>query len=366
MASGMAIQVAGFALGGLASALLAVKAAAVMIVSPIGLVTAAVVGLTVVFRSHIPAIGGLVEWLGDCFLWLQERVRTVLGGIRAAFEAGDLALAAQVAWLGVKVAALSAVQAIADRWVEFKVFALVAIVDLAGRLERQWERISYSFKHLWTDLKYWFARIALEIAGAWSKAWQNVWAYWTDKILGSKIFQVLTVGRTLTPEEVAYAREQNAVIRDDGLGAVEADKAAALTELDRKHVESLGALGTAHIKHMAELKAAVELTGDAAAMAAGADEIGKANVALEEARRALADAISAAHRAAAGASPGAPGAGDSGFPDAAEIQQRYAAVGTFNPAAVWGLGAQGVWQRIAKATEETAQNTQQGGGRFQP
>lgn len=364
LAAGVAIQVAGFALGGIAKALVLVKAAMLATVSPIALVAAGVVALAVVFREHIPAVGRLVGWLGDCLRWLQDRVGDVLGGIRAAFEAGDLALAAKIAWLGVKVAALSAMQSMKGHWEDFRVFVVTAMVGVGGRLVALWERTAYSFRRIWTKVQYWFARMVLEISGAWSKAWENVWAFWTNKILGSKVFQVLLVGRTLTSEEEAYARDQNADLQQAAVEGIRSEKAAALASLEHEHIRTLGELGAEHVENLAQLKATLERAEDAALMAAGAGEIREANTALADAKAELSKAVASAKQAAEEAAmpaamPATPGL-------AAEIQRREAAVGTFNPAATWGISGVSVWDRIARATEETAANTRQGGGRFSP
>lgn len=120
---GIAAQAAAFVIGGLGAILAGVKiafaaVAAVIgaLLSPIGLVVAAVVGLGAAVLVSSGVVGEAITWLGEQFARLREIVTTVVQGITDALAAGDIELAARVLWLALKLAWQQGVAALNSIW----------------------------------------------------------------------------------------------------------------------------------------------------------------------------------------------------------------------------------------------------------
>ena len=104
---GTTLTIAGIAVGGFATVIGA-------LVSPIGLAVAAIGGI-----AHYTGIGGkALGWLGDMFTWLFDVASETWGGIADALAAGDLGLAAEVAWSAVLMVWHTATQEIRKVWAE--------------------------------------------------------------------------------------------------------------------------------------------------------------------------------------------------------------------------------------------------------
>jgi len=110
-AAGAAIFTVGAAAAGLGTALAGAATVAATfgtvlgaIISPIGAVIASVAALGYYILFHTQAGADALDWLGKNFQRLMEFVNPVIQGIKDALAAGDLGLAAKVAWLGIKTA----------------------------------------------------------------------------------------------------------------------------------------------------------------------------------------------------------------------------------------------------------------------
>lgn len=123
---GGAIMVAGVALGGIATAITAVGSVISAILSPVGLLVSGIGAAVVAFFKFTSAGQALAAWLGAQFGGLLDFVRGVIGGISDAFAAGDMTLAAHIAWAGVKVAFYSAKDAILGGFEDLKAAGAVA------------------------------------------------------------------------------------------------------------------------------------------------------------------------------------------------------------------------------------------------
>ena len=129
VALGVAAQVAAFVFGGLASILVGVKAvfAAVVstlgaIITPIGLVITAVVALAAAVVTYSGAAGDALTWLKDQFGRLRSFASETIAGIADALASGDIALAARVLWLALKLAWQNGVASLNRVWLAAKRF----------------------------------------------------------------------------------------------------------------------------------------------------------------------------------------------------------------------------------------------------
>ena len=110
VALGKAVSLAGTALGILGVAVSAASSLFAAMLTPIGLVATAAAALgTYVFIASGNAVKALT-WLGKTWGELRAVAVDVLAGIRDALAAGDLGLAAKIAWAGMKLAWLEGTQ----------------------------------------------------------------------------------------------------------------------------------------------------------------------------------------------------------------------------------------------------------------
>ena len=123
------------------------------LLSPIGLAAAAVVGLGAYLLYTSGAGGQALAWLGRKFHALKEMAVQAFGGIADALAAGDLALAARILWLTLKMEWQRGVNALNELWVTVKDF----------------------FQATWTEAVFGAARIATD-------AWAGLQSAWTETV----------------------------------------------------------------------------------------------------------------------------------------------------------------------------------------
>lgn len=122
---GLAIQVAGFALGGFvaigtaATALIGGMTALVAgLATPFGLVAASVAAAATVMEMKTGMMRKSISRLGESFSDAKETATTAIGGIVSALQAGDMQLAARIAGLGIQLAFKEAVLPISEIWTD--------------------------------------------------------------------------------------------------------------------------------------------------------------------------------------------------------------------------------------------------------
>ncbi len=362
IAAGLGISVLAAALGGLATLVTASGAAMGTLLSPIGLVVAAVVGLGVAIVRYTSLGGQAVGWLMDRFGELQAFVGRVAGGIADALAAGDLALAAEVLWLGLKVAWQRGASELNAVWLEARAFfvgtaqkmwfgALAAAqivlhalesawIETTAFLSKTWTRFASGFQRIWQNAVGFVAKRMLEIQGLFDSSLDVEAAKQAvDDQLDAKLAEIdQNARRELSAREDRRRRERDA--------AAELNE-ATLAEIGRRFEEAQEALRTGNEARIAESQRA-----------------------LDEARRKLDEAIETARerREAMGDESGP---GRIGRDLIAELEDRLgglgsslargpSARGTFNARAVQGLASDdAAAERTAKATEQTARHTRQ-------
>jgi hypothetical protein len=127
VALGVLFSMVGSAIGGflatvgfVASILSALGGIFALLLTPIGLVSMAVLGLGG-YMLYASGIGGqALAWLAQRFETLRSDVSTALGAIGKALAAGDIAAAAKILWLTLKLQWMRGIQALTSYWVTFK------------------------------------------------------------------------------------------------------------------------------------------------------------------------------------------------------------------------------------------------------
>jgi len=141
LASGLAIQFAAFAFGGLATATAAagavlggVLALLAAIATPVGMVAAAAIAASAAwlyFSGTLgEAISGSMAMLGE----MAGVFATTIGGITDALLSGDTAAAADIMWKGLHLAWMKGTQPLKEAWVGFQLWFTDITTGLAGVL----------------------------------------------------------------------------------------------------------------------------------------------------------------------------------------------------------------------------------------
>ena len=347
-------------IGGIGTAFSLIGAAIAAILSPVGLAIAAIVALGGVLIVTTGAGGEALAWLGEQFTRLRDWVAKVVGGISDALAAGDIALAAEILWLSLKVVWQQGVAALNKVWLEAKEFfvstaygmwygALAAVevvfhalevawIETTVFLSKTWTNFTTGFQQVWESASSWVAKRMLEIQGLFDSG--------LDVDAAKRAVDDQLETRLAELESAA----QRQVAEREGQRTAERDQAAAL------HEATLAGIGRDFEEAQAALKTNTE-TG-----------LAESQAALDAAKQKLADAIEQARqkREAADAERGPAGTPRDLM---AEFEDRLAGLGevigkgisvrgTFNARAAQGLESDGgAAERTARATEQTAKHT---------
>jgi hypothetical protein len=339
------------------------------LLSPIGLVIAGVLALGGYILYATGAGVKALGWLAKSFGTLLADAREAIGGIGDALAAGDMALAAKVLWTLLKLEWARGTGALKTAW-----------ANLTGWLGEQWntawDGIRAAAEIVWDGIvrawyavceamtKAWHDAVSLirlganAVGGALEKAWNWVseggpWG--NQKVIERKNREVDE--RTTTSAD-AIRRKWDAKVK------------ATEDEYKRKRDAQKGAHDAAMAAIGKESKARSDATKAAADKA-----IQDAEQAVATARKEFQDAVQAAKdkrkaKEAAGEGPGAMQApedllakakkavGNLGDLMEATAKRTIGVSGTFNAAALLGLQAGGMEDRIAQAAERTAKGVE--------
>ncbi len=341
------------------------------LVSPIGVVIAAL-GALGGYLIYITGAGGkALLWLGDRFRGLQETATSAWRGIGDALVAGDIGLAAKILWLTLKMEFQKGINVLKAAWMGFKHFFIdtgnKAFFGLLAAGEIVWHGLQIA----WIETIAFFKRLWHSFASSVASVWRSV-VGWVERRIHD-VHGVVDSG--FDAEEAKRISEAN---EDADLKQIQSDKNSALAQVERDreakrrqesalHEETLGLIGR-------EYEDARGRLNDEAA-----NQREQSEAALKQARQEWLEALDAARskRVEAEAATGPEGVngpediiaktrkaldglGDVGLliEDQAE---KIGVRGTFNaaPGSLLGLQTSGKTQeRIAKAAEETAKNTE--------
>jgi TP901 family phage tail tape measure protein len=334
------------------------------LLSPIGLVVAAVVGVGVAMLTASGTGAEALNWLGEQFGTLRETVTKVISGMADALAAGDLALAAQILWLSLKLVWQKGVAALNTAWLEAKRFFIstaqkmwfgalaaaqigfhaieVAWIETTSFLSKTWTKFSSGFKKIWETATSFVAKRMLEIQGLFDSSLDVTAAKKAvDDQLESRLAEIQSQAQQALAQRDQRRQRQRDRARETHEGT--------LAEIGRQFDEAQKALD--------------DRTNE---------KVEQTQRALEEARRQLDAAITKAAKKRRDVEAAGP---DTTAPDSPEglvarIQSQLAGLGgvlarsgatvrgTFNAAAIQGLASSSdADERTARATEETAQHT---------
>ena len=191
MVFGGTVSGLGLVLGKLASTLVFVgtvfktlAAAIAFLTQPIVLVIAAVAALGAYLVYASGAGAKALAWLGERFGQLKADALDAYQGIADALAAGDIALAAKVLWLTLKMEFTRGVNALQKMWLDFRNFfvriaydawdgSLAAAATVWHALESGWIETTAFLSRLWNMFEFAFVASWETMKAAAKKAW--VW-----------------------------------------------------------------------------------------------------------------------------------------------------------------------------------------------
>ena len=360
--SGMASVIGGLisVVGGVGVALGVVGSAVAAILSPMGLVISAAVALAGTLVVTTEAGAEALAWLGDRFRALKDTVFKVIGGISDALAAGDIGLAAKILWLSLKLAWQNGVGALNRIWLEAKRFFLGTVQSMWYGALAFTQQILHGLEVAWIETTAFLSKAWTGFTSGFQKSWGSAVNWTTKRLLELQgLFDDgldVDAAKRMADEGLADANAQIDRQRDAALAARERQR-----QNERSTASELNDATLAEIGRQFD-DAQQALDDETSAKVAATKQ------ALADARSELDSALATARakRDAIDSEPGVPrrkfadplaGLEDrlSGLGDT--VARKLSVVGTFNPAAIAGLGGGNAAERTAKASEQTAKNT---------
>jgi hypothetical protein len=355
-ALGPIVSALGTAFGIMASV---ISTALGFILTPVGLVVTALAGLAGYIVWATGAGGKALEWLGARFDDLKSFALDSLQGIKDALAAGDIALAARILWLSMKVVWQAGINWLKGYWYAFKYWFLQTTSDIFDGMTIVVAEAWYGLRRIWTGTINFLLNLWTRFSTGVLKIWNRVQGFMAKqwaKVLGTldSSIDVEAVSRNI--DRQTEAMNKSADIRSETTRA-ERDKELAAIEVERKEVIN-SILDETDAKDKARKESQdKDLADSEAALKAAKDEWAAA-LAEAKAKRLAAEQKKPEPPPEAPTIPPREKFQDEILP-AVERIAKIEVVGTFSAEAARGLavGPTLVEERTAKATEETAKNT---------
>lgn len=354
---GAAFGVAASVITGVGTVLGVVGTVIGALLSPIGLATAAVVGLGAYLLYVSGAGSQALGWLAVTFQPLKDDALAAWKGIGDALAAGDLALAAKILWLTLRMEWQKGVAFLQEHWIAFKEFFLSIASDafygVVGLLIDAWAGLQVA----WVETTAFLADAWTVFTSSLTKGWSTAQNFISKGVLrlmklfdseldveaASKIldedFQRQSAATDRQAQQTIGERDRR---RQEQCTQIEAERQGAQSEVARMAEED-------RLARERQNAADLTATGDALAEARKEWE-----AALNEAAQKRADVEANTPERTRRAQDELAGMDDL-LSQMAE--ERVSTKGTFNAAAVRGFGGGSVADRTAKATKETAKST---------
>jgi len=331
----------------------AVGSVIAFLVTPIGAVIGALTALGAYLVWASGAGGKALAWLGDRFAQLKDDALKSYQGIGDALAAGDIALAAKVLWLTLKLEWTRGVNFVEGLWLSFRGFLMDVLVGAFTGALAALEIVWHGLEVAWIETTAFLATAWQGFVNIFMHSWERM------KALATKVWNWIK-GLFDSSLDVQAVNAQVDKALEQRLAEIDQNTANAATgiELRRQtrredaaaiNEQTLGVIGD---KYNAEQERQAK---ERAQSDKDAEE------ALIKARQEWEAAIAEAKQKRASAESNVPGMPTlPQLPDISDMLDKAAKIsvtGTFNASALFGLGTGNAADRTAKATEETAKNT---------
>ncbi len=372
MAVGIAGQTLAFIFGGIASimsgagaAIGIVGSALAAMLSPIGLVIAGAVVLAGVILHATGAAGKALDWLGGQFRGLKDKALVAWQGIADALAAGDIALAAKVLWLALKIEWQRGINYLESLWLGFKDFFLGIAVDAFYGAVKVLATAWHGLRAVWAQTTAYLYKVWVQFTSGIQSAFRGAQLKVEEGLhhiagLLDENYDVEAAINIARTNEQADQRN------------IEQQKQQSLQQSEQQRRQDMARIGQ---DFEAEKQAIDQASQKAHNERRGRyqQQIDESMTALEAARREYRSALAEAAQKRRVAESQQPSEGDGQSGLLNELKDRLANLGdtlqrigertvevrgTFNAAAIQSLmTSDGTADRTAKATEATATNT---------
>lgn len=355
VALGTAISGLGFVLGGIASGITLLGTILGAVLSPVGLVTAAIVGLGAVLLTTTESGGKVLAWLSEKFGLLKDTAITAFEGIAAALSAGDIRQAGEILWAALNVLWTAGTAELQKVWIGFqRLFTSVAadavkavmeifnisvedIVSAWSALETAWVEVTSFLGNVWTSF----------LAGlrqGWNSA-QNFISKGIVHLMGLFDESLDVEGAIAELDQGNTATNRN----------IDAQTQAELDAREQRKTERLGGIESGRAARQQQIEG---FLNDGVRNAKFDEQLRAADEAVRQARAELRDVSRAAQSSEKSSEKAGGSAGKSDFPQlagAGGVPQtgKASVVGTFSALAVRGFATGSTDKKIADNTAET-------------
>lgn len=339
-AFGKTLTVISGMIGGFLATVKLIGSAIAFILSPVGILIAAITGLGIVFFKFTEYGAQALTWLGNQFSALSNDAKAAFNAIGAALANGNIGLAAEILWNTIKVAFLTGKAWLVKLWASIPTFMLDAWSYALYGIRTAWAHTINYLIHAWGQFRvYWAAGTSLLAEGLLSLEKSSERGMVKRNRDSGKISKE-EAEKQLKEIDERYAGIKAQLVKsnDEEILKAEKERVAANTKADADLQD-------------AKKRAQDALDASLRANASGHQaEIDAANAQLEAARAKL----SALEAQALSEKP-APGAPTPPKLDTS-LGDTYKTVvrGTFNPNAMAQLGANTTGEKIEKNTRDTA------------
>ena len=327
-----------------------------MITTP-GLIISGIVALGAAILYWTGAGSKALAWLGHVFRTLKEDAIATFKGIRDALAAGDIALAARILWLGVKMEFLRGKKWIVGIWLDIKNTLIGFSYDLWDGARAAWnEYVSWWTKSL-LKMQNWFYGIWLSIGQGIREVWENL----MHKIVEGWLWARKQIDPTFSEADYNQASGDEEARHNRRLGEISSEYDAKRKASDDALAYALDAEEKTQAQRLADIGKENQARHDALEKSKRerlAEIQGSIDKAREEWIAARADAALANFFSFE--NDPAPERAKRKPPPPAAIEQvvrSVAVVGTFAGNTAFRLGGGAASDRLTKAAEQTAQNT---------
>ncbi|MCO6454813.1 MAG: phage tail tape measure protein [Pirellulaceae bacterium] len=327
-----------------------------LLLSPIGLVIVAAVALGA-YLLYASGLGAkALAWLGERFETLKNDALAAWQGIGDALAAGDLALAAKIVWLTLKMEWRRGIHFLNGLWIGAKEFFLSlwtdAVFGVAKILNNGWAAIEVGWTETvgfladaWSVFTNLLTHTWHNTIGFIKKAWVRLKSLFSDEV--DVDAEVNQINREVS--EATGAADQQML---DAVGQRDRERRERRDQIERDRAGAESALGDMQSEEHARRQKQF------------ADDLAETEGELSDARKEWQDAIAEAAKKRAAAETSDPerlkqvedSLSTSGGV-LAEEQRKVEAKGTFNALAARGLGADSLAERTARAAEQIVVNT---------
>jgi len=368
MLFGGTISALGLALGKLASVIVfagtvfkTLGAAIAFLANPVVLVIAAVAALGAYLLYASGAGAKALSWLGSKFQELRNTATEAFGGIGDALAAGDIAFAAKILWLTLKMEFTRGVNALQKMWLDFRnVFIRIAYDAWDGTLaaaalvwhalESGWIETTAFLSRLWSMFEFAFVASWETMKAAAKKAWVWIKGLFDDAMDTEAAYKQIDDAK-----EAAIAKSAQKFL----------DKDAEVQRRRKERRDSSATMRDATLEQIGQQSAERHKKLDAAYT----DKMTQNAADLEAARKEWQDALGTARqkRAEKEVGPGRMrGPGQIEPPDMSLLAgafdaavQKISTAGGFSGFGRFGAEGQGAAERTANGVEQIAKNTRE-------